>query len=72
MKREFTKIVSLLKKEYESWDAPAKEIRKRLQKEPFTVMVSVFLSFRTKDEVTLEAGKDSSLLQTDLKNVGAG
>lgn len=56
-KREFTKIVSLLKKEYESWDAPAKRFENGYKRSPFTVMVSVLLSFRTKDEVTLEAGK---------------
>ncbi len=56
-KREFLRIVDLLKSEYESWDAPAKRFEGAYRRTPFTVMVSVMLSFRTKDEVTLEAGK---------------
>ncbi len=56
-KREFMRIVALLKREYESWDAPAKRFESAYRRTPFTIMVSVLLSFRTKDEVTLEAGK---------------
>ncbi len=56
-KREFMRIVALLKREYKSWDAPAKRFEDAYKRSPFTIMVSVLLSFRTKDEVTLEAGK---------------
>ena len=56
-KSEFAEIIAILEEEYESWDAPAKRFESAYRRTPFTIMVSVLLSFRTKDEVTLEAGK---------------
>ena len=50
-------MVKILEKEYEKWDAPAKRFESAYRRTPYTIMISVILSFRTKDEVTLEAGK---------------
>ncbi|WP_457593157.1 endonuclease III domain-containing protein [Hydrogenimonas sp.] len=51
------KIVKILESEYEKWDAPAKRFETAYRRTPYTIMLSVLLSFRTKDEVTLEAGR---------------
>jgi endonuclease-3 len=46
-----------LEKEYPSWDAPAKAFDNAYKRTPYTILNSTLLSFRTKDSVTLEAGK---------------
>ncbi|WP_457599363.1 endonuclease III domain-containing protein [Hydrogenimonas sp.] len=56
-KSQFTRMVDRLEAEYAAWDAPAKRFEAAYRRTPFTILVSVMLSFRTKDEVTLEAGK---------------
>ncbi len=56
-KRDFLEAVEVLRGEYEKWDAPAKRFENAYRRTPYTITISVLLSFRTKDEVTLEAGK---------------
>ncbi|WP_353661684.1 endonuclease III [Hydrogenimonas sp. SS33] len=58
MKREdFDRALEILRAEYPKWDAPAKHDRYGYRRTPFTIAVSVVLSFRTKDEVTQAAGE---------------
>ncbi len=56
-KKEFAEAIEALKAEYEGWDAPAKRFENGYKRTPYTIMVSVLLSFRTRDEITLEAGR---------------
>ncbi len=56
-KERFVEIVTRLRGEYDRWDAPAKRFETAYRRTPYTITISVILSFRTKDEVTLEAGK---------------
>ncbi|BDY12897.1 endonuclease III domain-containing protein [Hydrogenimonas cancrithermarum] len=56
-KINFAKAVKLLEEAYEDWDAPAKRFERGYRRTPYTIMISVVLSFRTKDEVTLAADK---------------
>lgn len=53
----FLEIIDILKYEYPKWDAPAKAFENAYKRTPYTILNSTLLSFRTKDEVTLEAGK---------------
>jgi len=56
-KEEFKKAVKILKKEYENWDAPAKRLSSSYgyKRTPYTILISTLLSFRTKDQVTVDA-----------------
>ncbi len=56
-KSRFNRMVKRLTQKYGEWDAPAKRFENAYRRSPFTILVSVLLSFRTRDEVTLEAGK---------------
>jgi len=56
-KIKFVEATKLLEKAYEEWDAPAKRFETGYERTPYTIMISVILSFRTKDEVTLMADK---------------
>lgn len=56
-KIDFIEAVEILKREYSKWEAPAKRFEDAYERTHYTITVSVLLSFRTKDEVTLEAGK---------------
>jgi len=47
----------MLEKEYPTWDAPAKAFENAYERTPYTILNSTLLSFRTKDSITLEAGK---------------
>ena len=53
---EFLEIVDILKGEYPKWDAPAKAFESAYKRTPYRILCSTLLSFRTKDEVTLQAG----------------
>ncbi|WP_201352307.1 endonuclease III domain-containing protein [Hydrogenimonas urashimensis] len=53
----FDKALRILRTEYPKWDAPAKKTAYGYRRTPYTVTVSVTLSFRTKDEVTQAAGE---------------
>ena len=53
----FNTIVTKLRKEYPKWNAPAQHSDYRYRRTPFTITISVVLSFRTKDEVTRAAGE---------------
>ena len=58
MTREtFDKALAILRTEYPKWDAPAKHSDYGYRRTPFTITISVVLSFRTKDEVTQAAGE---------------
>ncbi len=58
MKKDtFDKVIAILHSRYPEWDAPAKKSTYDYDRTPFTITISVILSFRTKDEVTQEAGK---------------
>ena len=55
--KTFLKAIGILQKEYPSWDAPAKAFETAYKRTPYTILNSTLISFRTKDEVTLQAGK---------------
>jgi endonuclease-3 len=50
-------LLQRLRDDYDKWEAPPKKTSYGYVRTPFTVTVSVILSFRTKDEVTQEAGE---------------
>jgi len=52
---QFIEVISILEQEYPKWDAPAKRFESGYNRNPFTILCSTLLSFRTKDEVTLQA-----------------
>ena len=54
---EFLHCLELLRSEYPRWDAPAKRFENAYRRTPYTILISTLLSFQTRDEVTLEAGK---------------
>jgi len=54
---EFLFCLQILRKEYPKWDAPAKRFENAYPRTPYTILISTLLSFQTRDEVTLEAGK---------------
>jgi len=54
---EFLHCLQTLRKEYPKWDAPAKRFENAYPRTPYTILISTLLSFQTRDEVTLEAGK---------------
>jgi len=56
-RKTFDEALAILRAEYPKWDAPAKHDRYGYRRTPFTITVSVVLSFRTKDEVTQAAGE---------------
>ena len=51
------RCLELLRADYDRWDAPAKRFEKAYRRTPYTILISTLLSFQTRDEVTLEAGK---------------
>ncbi|WP_292658432.1 endonuclease III [Nitratifractor sp.] len=51
------RCLDLLRADYPNWDAPAKRFEKAYQRTPYTILISTLLSFQTRDEVTLEAGR---------------
>ena len=56
MDRErFLETIAILFREYEKWDAPAKVFESAYERTPFRILCATLLSFRTKDEVTLQA-----------------
>ena len=58
MNREiFLRCLELLRADYDRWDAPAKRFENAYRRTPYTILISTLLSFQTRDEVTLEAGK---------------
>jgi len=59
MEREkILKILRILNKESEKWDAPVLSIiRERSNRNPYQLLISCLLSLRTKDEVTFHASK---------------
>ena len=56
-RREFDEAIAILKREYPKWNAPAQKSDYGYRRTPFTITISVTLSFRTKDEVTQAAGE---------------
>ncbi len=56
-RREFDEAIAILWREYPKWDAPAKKSDYGYRRTPFTITISVTLSFRTRDEVTQAAGE---------------
>ena len=52
---EFLEILEILKAEYPKWEAPAKEFECAYKRTPYKILCSTLLSFRTKDEITLQA-----------------
>ena len=58
MDREsFRRCLERLRADYERWDAPAKRFENAYRRTPYTILISTLLSFQTRDEVTLEAGR---------------
>ena len=53
----FDTLLATMRREYPKWDAPAKHSDYGYPRTPYTIAVSVLLSFRTKDEVTQAAGE---------------
>ncbi len=53
----FFRCMDLLWAEYDNWDAPAKRFADAYRRTPYTILISTLLSFQTRDEVTLEAGR---------------
>jgi len=49
--------LDLLRADYPNWDAPAKRFEHAYRRTPYTILISTLLSFQTRDEVTLEAGR---------------
>ncbi len=56
-RQTFDEALKILRAEYPKWDAPAKHSDYGYRRTPFTITISVVLSFRTKDEVTQAAGE---------------
>ena len=50
--KRILEILEILENEYEKWDVPVKKFIKNSGQTPFQILVSVFLSSRTKDEIT--------------------
>ncbi|MDI6850939.1 MAG: endonuclease III [bacterium] len=53
-KEHLNKILEILYKEHQKWEAPVKKLKKKTT-DPFKVLVGSVISTRTKDEVTAEA-----------------
>ena len=53
----FLRCLELLRDDYDRWDAPAKRFENAYRRTPYTILISTLLSFQTRDEVTLEAGR---------------
>lgn len=53
----FDTVLNILRRAYPTWEAPAKHSDYGYVRTPYTVTISVVLSFRTKDEVTQAAGE---------------
>ena len=53
----FLRCLQILRREYPKWDAPAKRFENAYRRTPYTILISTLLSFQTRDEVTLQAGK---------------
>lgn len=51
-------VISILKREYQRWDAPVIEFMAQNGDGPFKILVSTILSLRTRDEITLKASKN--------------
>ncbi|MCX7737810.1 MAG: endonuclease III [Hydrogenothermaceae bacterium] len=51
-------VISILKREYQRWNAPVIEFMAQNGDEPFKILVSTILSLRTRDEITLKASKN--------------
>ena len=74
---QFIEVVEILEHEYPKWDAPAKRFELGYDRTPFTILCSTLLSFRTKDEVTLQAiqrlsqvaNTPSDMLKLDIKEI---
>ena len=56
-RKRFDETLAILRAEYPKWEAPAKKSDYGYRRTPYTITVSVTLSFRTKDEVTQAAGE---------------
>jgi len=54
---EFLRCLELLRADYGRWEAPAKRFEEAYRRTPYTILISTLLSFQTRDETTLEAGK---------------
>ncbi len=52
---EFERAIATLRKEFPTWEAPAKQFDDCSSRTPFDILVSVILSFRTRDETTRQA-----------------
>ena len=54
----FLKILSILEKEFEKWNAPVVSLmEKRDKRTPFQILISTIISARTKDEITAKASQ---------------
>lgn len=58
MKEKIEKIINILEKEYEKWDAPIKELKNLKNKNKFHILIGAVLSTRTRDEITIKVLKE--------------
>jgi len=56
-RKTFDEALAILRAEYPKWEAPAKKSEYGYRRTPYTIAISVTLSFRTRDEVTQAAGE---------------
>jgi endonuclease-3 len=56
-RKTFDEALAILRDEYPKWEAPAKKSDYGYRRTPYTITISVTLSFRTKDEMTQAAGE---------------
>ncbi|MEO0292985.1 MAG: endonuclease III [candidate division WOR-3 bacterium] len=55
--KTLVKMLRILKKEYKKWNSPIVTEIAEKNKDPFKVLISTFLSSRTKDSITREASR---------------
>ncbi len=56
-KRDVPKVLEILNKEYQKWEAPVVTLIAQHTNDPFRVLVSALISTRTRDETTAEVCK---------------
>ena len=55
--KTFVKIINILEKEKQKWNAPVVSLLAKRTKDPYKILISTIISLRTKDEVTKEASE---------------
>ncbi len=55
--KTFVKILNILDKEKQKWNAPVVSLLANRTKDPYKILISTIISLRTKDEITEKASK---------------